>query len=150
MRCMCCTHFQIFHGPHGCTAGPSSSDPCKCPGYEAPLGEGREAPSQAAVDDLVRAHADRGSKVNVHDIVPRETGGREAPMEACEMPASSGGAAWAATVEACARAAYAVGRKHWAGDPHWEHLPRVTIEHWRDVARAVLAAAGLPAKGAGR
>lgn len=112
--------------------------------------EGREAPSQAAVDDLVRAHADRGSKVNVHDIVPRETGGREAPMEACEMPASSGGAAWAATVEACARAAYAVGRKHWAGDPHWEHLPRVTIEHWRDVARAVLAAAGLPAKGAGR
>lgn len=39
-----------------------------------------------------------------------------------------------ATVEACARAAYSVGR--------WEDLPRVTAEHWREVARAVLAAAG--------
>lgn len=47
-----------------------------------------------------------------------------------------------ATIEACARAAYAVGRKTWAGDPRWEDLPQVMADHMREVARAVLAAAG--------
>lgn len=64
--------------------------------------------------------------------------GREAPMEACEMPASSGGAAWAATVEACARAAC---EAH-PSDPEWAISTDAEREMWRKVARAVLAAAG--------
>ena len=64
--------------------------------------------------------------------------GREAPMEACEMPASSGGAAWAATVEACARAAC---EAH-PSDPEWAISTDAEREMWRKVARAALAAAG--------
>lgn len=64
--------------------------------------------------------------------------GREAPTEACEMPASSGGAAWAATVEACARAAC---EAH-PSDPEWAISTDAEREMWRKVARAVLAAAG--------
>jgi len=69
--------------------------------------------------------------------------GREAPMEACEMPASSGGAEWVATVERCARAAL----DGYEGNdppmyPHdWGQLPEADRDAWREVARTVLAAA---------
>lgn len=60
----------------------------------------------------------------------------ESPMEACEMPASSGGAEWVATVERCARAAEV--------EFHCSH--ESTADMWREVARAVLAAAARGAK----
>ena len=69
--------------------------------------------------------------------------GREAPMEACEMPASSGGAEGVATVERCARAAL---DGYEGNDPpmyssDWGQLPEDDRDAWREVARAVLAAA---------
>lgn len=73
--------------------------------------------------------------------------GREAPMEACEMPASSGGAAWAATVEACARAAYEAEhgsqpRCLWTTPEGSDYAMRPdTKERYRRIACAVLAAA---------
>lgn len=63
--------------------------------------------------------------------------------EACEMPASSGGAEWVATVERCARAAL----DGYEGNdppmyPHdWGQLPEADRDAWREVARTVLAAA---------
>jgi hypothetical protein len=69
-------------------------------------------------------------------------------MEACEMPASSGGAEWVATVEACARAAL---DGYEGNDPpmyssDWGQLPEDDRDAWREVARAVLAAAARGAK----
>ena len=163
-RCMCCSHAQTDHNVHGCMldgchcpsferAGDASPGPTR-PGYQhspATYVEGREAPEG---DTLVGAGAypPRSARREGREAPRRagramqlptpsaygDDGEMAEPVEVVSEPAPD--------LEACARAAYAVGRKHWAGDPHWEHLPRVTAEHWCEVARAVLAAA----KGAGR
>ena len=138
MRCMCCTHFEIFHGPHGCTAGESSSNPCKCPGYEAPLGEGREAPK--CKHPAWSQHDDGSATCRKCGVV--------VPPASDFDPAPD-----AATVEACARAAYEasltapkIGAHGQAiMDPEWSALGETHRGYWREVSRAVLAAA----KGAG-
>ena len=131
MRCMCCTHFAIFHGPHGCTAGESSSNPCKCPGYEAVVAPGPDTTTLPVSEGV-------GAAGDLMYAPATYVEGRETPMEACEMPASSGGAEWVATVEACARAAC---EAH-PSDPEWAISTDAEREMWRKVARAVLAAAG--------